>query len=275
MIGLLENTASILQRMAPGIEDREHRVSSSVEDDPQALQRACRQFEAFFIYYLLKVMRKTIPKAHLIDGGRGEEIHQSLMDQEMARRLAASGGIGLAGLLLDRLRPEDSDRSEQVSIEHRTVINDEAPSFLSPLRGEVTSPYGMRPDPFTGALAFHRGIDLAAREGTSVRASALGRVIKSGEARGYGDYVVIAHHDAYTTLYAHLQDRLVDAGDQVERGQVIGRVGKSGRATGPHLHFEVQKDDRTMDPTLVVRQILAHSGGGLKPLSAPSKELIE
>lgn len=259
MIGRLPDTGLIMQQMTSGLDGLEQRNSADLENDPQAVQRACREFESFFIYYLLKVMRQTVPKVHLCDGGQGEEMYQSLMDQEMSRMLAASGGIGLAELLLERIRPESSESNENVSMKQNGLSVGENPSFVYPLQGELSSPFGMRLDPITGSPAIHKGIDLAAKEGAAVRASAPGSVIQSGEARGYGNYVAIAHPDGYTTLYAHLKERNVNGGDEVEAGRIIGRVGSTGRATGPHLHFEVRKDDRHIDPELILSNKLARS----------------
>jgi len=146
MIKHLEDTALIIPRMAPGLESLAYRGSASVENDDTAIQKTCQQFEAFFIYYLLKVMRQSIPKTNIIDGGRGEEIYQSLMDQEMANKLASSGGIGLAGLLLDRLRPSSIDEAKDISKKNEISIIDDKPSFSLPIQGGLNSPYGMDAD---------------------------------------------------------------------------------------------------------------------------------
>jgi murein DD-endopeptidase MepM/ murein hydrolase activator NlpD len=112
----------------------------------------------------------------------------------------------------------------------------------------VTSAFGWRPDPFTGEGRFHKGVDVRAAYGQQIPAVANGKVVSAGPAGGYGLSVVIEHGSGIRTRYAHLSEVSVKAGDVVERGQEIGRVGQSGRSTGPHLHFEVLADGRPVDP---------------------------
>jgi murein DD-endopeptidase MepM/ murein hydrolase activator NlpD len=112
----------------------------------------------------------------------------------------------------------------------------------------VTSAFGWRPDPFTGEGKFHKGVDLRAAYGQQIPAVANGKVVSAGPAGGYGLSVVIEHGSGIRTRYAHLSEVRVKAGDVVERGQDIGRVGQSGRSTGPHLHFEVLADGQPVDP---------------------------
>jgi murein DD-endopeptidase MepM/ murein hydrolase activator NlpD len=121
-------------------------------------------------------------------------------------------------------------------------------AFNKPSRGRLTSRYGYRRDPFTGKRAFHRGVDIANRVGTSVYAAQAGRVIFAGPRKGYGQVVIIQHSFGYKTLYAHLSTSAVKRGQSVRSGQVIGKVGNSGRSTGPHVHFEIWLKNRTIDP---------------------------
>ena len=111
-----------------------------------------------------------------------------------------------------------------------------------PLRGVLVSAFGMRDH------EQHEGIDLAAPEGTPVLAASAGKVLFAGEQRGYGRIVLLGHQGGLVTIYAHNADNLVEAGQPVSRGQRIARVGRSGNATGPHLHFEVRVGTRPRDP---------------------------
>jgi murein DD-endopeptidase MepM/ murein hydrolase activator NlpD len=112
-----------------------------------------------------------------------------------------------------------------------------------------TSSYGYRIDPFTHKRAPHFGIDLAGPHGLDVHCTGEGTVKHTGFSRyGYGNEVVVDHGFGYVTRYAHLQDILVEKGQKLKRGQVLGTLGSSGRSTGPHLHYEVQKDGRTVNP---------------------------
>jgi murein DD-endopeptidase MepM/ murein hydrolase activator NlpD len=103
------------------------------------------------------------------------------------------------------------------------------------------SPFGMRYSESRGAWRMHTGIDLIVTEGTPVLASAQGRVILVDEVSGYGLTVVVDHGGGWQTLYAHLFELAVQPGDLVHRGQPLGRVGESGRASTPHLHFEIRR----------------------------------
>ncbi|MDX1384539.1 MAG: M23 family metallopeptidase [Thermoanaerobaculia bacterium] len=119
---------------------------------------------------------------------------------------------------------------------------------VSPVRGIVTSGYGERTDPLTGAKAFHRGVDISAPPGNQVFATADGIVTQAGRKGNFGRSVYISHGFGYATRYAHLSSIEVEPGDAVRRGQPIGKVGNSGRATGFHVHYEVHLDGRSRNP---------------------------
>jgi murein DD-endopeptidase MepM/ murein hydrolase activator NlpD len=122
----------------------------------------------------------------------------------------------------------------------------------SPVReGRISSLFGMREDPFEGEQRFHAGIDIAAPVGTPVRPVAAGRVIFSGSYQGFGRIVAIQHGKHMSSLYAHFEELSVTVGQLVDRGTVLGVVGSSGRATGPHLHFEVRVAGTPVDPAWI------------------------
>jgi murein DD-endopeptidase MepM/ murein hydrolase activator NlpD len=114
--------------------------------------------------------------------------------------------------------------------------------------GFVSSGFGKRADPFTGAISSHDGVDIAAKLGSPIKAIADGVVSFAGEKANYGRTIEITHGSGLVTRYAHTLSLLVKVGDKVARGDVIGLVGTSGRSTGPHLHFEVLKDDKAVNP---------------------------
>ena len=119
----------------------------------------------------------------------------------------------------------------------------------SPVKwGWQTSPYGWRTHPVTGKRGWHAGVDYAAPPNTAVVSVDRGVVVFTGERPAYGKVVEIAHLDGHRTLYAHNSEILVSRSEIVEAGQAIAKVGSSGRTTGPHVHFEVRKSGRTMDP---------------------------
>jgi murein DD-endopeptidase MepM/ murein hydrolase activator NlpD len=114
--------------------------------------------------------------------------------------------------------------------------------------GWVSSGFGLRSDPFTGRTAFHEGVDIASRFGSAIKAMGGGVVSFAGQKEGYGLTIEINHGNGYTTRYAHCKSVLVRVGDRINKGQDVALVGSSGRSTGPHLHFEVLRDGKTVNP---------------------------
>jgi murein DD-endopeptidase MepM/ murein hydrolase activator NlpD len=131
-------------------------------------------------------------------------------------------------------------------IERSVVIGT---AFLRPVAGWTSSAYGYRQDPFTESMEFHRGVDIAAAPGTPVRSALDGKVTVVGLSPVLGLYIVIRHQIGYSTVYGHLLEAFVQPGQTVARGQRIGRVGSSGKSTGPHLHFEVRRNGRPVNTT--------------------------
>lgn len=131
-----------------------------------------------------------------------------------------------------------------------------APVATSPSRAKtkeapadrVTSPYGKRKDPISGKIRFHSGIDLAAPVGAEIKSWESGKVVKTGSDSLSGNFVIIRHEDGFTTSYSHLSNILVEKGSSVYKDQVIGLAGKTGKATGPHLHFRMSYKGEHMDP---------------------------
>jgi murein DD-endopeptidase MepM/ murein hydrolase activator NlpD len=161
---------------------------------------------------------------------------------------------------LDNLAREIDDKQQQLELLDSLLAEQQiqTESFLSgrPVnRGWISSTYGRRIDPFTGKLAWHQGIDFATgRTGVDVKAVAAGVVTYAGDKQGYGNMVKVNHGNGYETLYAHNEKLLVKPGDIVKKGQVITLSGNSGRSTGPHVHFEVHKNGRVVDPSSYVHR---------------------
>lgn len=124
-------------------------------------------------------------------------------------------------------------------------------------QGYISSPFGRRVHPLTGRSTQHKGVDFAAKAGSDVVAVAAGVVTFSGTKSGYGNTVEISHADGYVTLYAHNKSNLVQIGDLVQRGQTIAKVGRTGRASGNHVHFEVSKNDRVVNPASYIARVSA------------------
>lgn len=124
-----------------------------------------------------------------------------------------------------------------------------------PMQGEVdmTSNYGYRVDPFTRAPAMHTGIDFRAETGSPVRATAPGKVVTAEYSGGYGNMVEIEHAGGVSTRYAHMSAILVSPGQMIQTGAIVGKVGTTGRSTGPHLHYETRINEEPLDPTRFLR----------------------
>ena len=120
-------------------------------------------------------------------------------------------------------------------------------------RQEVTSGYGVRMDPFLGRMALHTGLDMREEAGALVRATAVGKVVSAGWSGGYGNMVEVAHGNDLSTRYGHLSMINVVEGQNVSPGTILGRVGSTGRSTGPHLHYEVRVDGEAVDPGRFLR----------------------
>ena len=126
-------------------------------------------------------------------------------------------------------------------------------SFTSPLKNYTfTSGYGFREHPIYKRRIFHNGVDLAAKKGTNIRAIESGLVVKAGNLSGYGNTVILMHRRGYMSMYGHMSDIKVKTGDAVRRGEVIGYVGSTGISTGDHLHLEVFKDGKRINPEKLI-----------------------
>ena len=123
-------------------------------------------------------------------------------------------------------------------------------------KGWMSSRFGHRTDPFNGRRAWHNGVDFAGKRGSDIVAVAAGVVTWSGDRNGYGQMVELDHGEGYATRYAHNSKNLVKVGDIVKKGDVIAQMGSSGRSTGPHVHFEVYKNGRAVDPASYIRRTI-------------------
>ena len=150
-----------------------------------------------------------------------------------------------------------SSREDQLDVLEDVIMNSQLRSESKPrgrpiVKGWTSSYYGKRTDPFSGKLAMHKGMDFAGKEGSEIIAVANGVVTWAGDRYGYGHLVEINHGNGYTTRYGHNAKLLVEVGDSVEKGQAISQMGSTGRSTGPHVHFEVLKNDRQINPAKFV-----------------------
>lgn len=164
--------------------------------------------------------------------------------------------VDFANVMTD-LDKQLSSREEQLGVLENVIMNRQLRNESKPRgrpikKGWTSSYFGKRTDPFTGKLAMHKGMDFAGKEGSEIVAVASGVVTWAGDRYGYGHLVEINHGNGYATRYGHNASILVEVGDSVEKGQTISLMGSTGRSTGPHVHFEVLKNDRQINPAKFV-----------------------
>lgn len=159
---------------------------------------------------------------------------------------------------LDDLAKKMDNSSLQLRVLESMIMNRELHDEVYPAgrpikRGWISSYFGYRTDPFNGRRARHDGIDLAGKQGSEVISVASGVITWAGKRYGYGNLVEINHGNGYVTRYGHNEIVEVKVGDAVKKGDTIARMGSTGRSTGPHVHFEVHKNGRVVDPMRYVR----------------------
>ena len=160
---------------------------------------------------------------------------------------------------LHRLAIDIENRQQQMSVLETLLTNRniQQGSFLSGrpvLKGWISSRYGYRIDPINGKKSWHNGVDFASAEGADVVAVAAGIITHSGSKPGYGEMIEISHGGGFFTRYGHHKQGIVKLGDIVKKGQRIGLVGSSGRSTGPHVHFEVFRRGKSVDPAAYIHR---------------------
>jgi murein DD-endopeptidase MepM/ murein hydrolase activator NlpD len=187
------------------------------------------------------------PSSAGVEAAAGFEQMIEPTEAELKTRLA------LMGADLER-------RSDQLAVIERVLLRqqriDDASLFGKPVaKGWVSSNYGMRTDPFSGKRTWHNGVDIAGKAGVDVVAIASGIVTFAGTKSGYGKMVEINHGGGVITRYGHHESLAVSAGDLVKKGQKIGGMGSSGRSTGPHVHYEIYKNKRSVDPSIYLHRL--------------------
>lgn len=224
-------------------------LSARSADTPEERRRLAQEFTSFLYLEVLKAMRATLPEGGFMESeSLSRDIYTSMLDSEIARLMAKrdhSGFVTTVEKSLEKTPPRKASQD---------------PAELPSAQGIVSSAFGPRTDPLTGARRFHQGVDIAAPAGTEVKAAAAGRVIFSGWLDGYGNVVDVDHGNGWVSRYGHNQENLAREGDRVEAGQTIARVGSTGRATGAHVHFELRRFGVPVNP----EWLLGHLAKGQK-----------
>jgi len=268
--------------------------------DPEALRAVAREMESLFAYEMVKAMRATAGGAADGKGFGGDvygslfdmELARVISARGLGLQEVLLRGIGRGQTAV---APEPTDDPHDMPPEiganaspapavesvptapPRPVAGANAspppkvenvppvpspPGSGLPIRdgGRVSSGFGFRKDPFTGGIAFHRGMDIAAAAGTAVYPVRGGKVTFSGYQKGYGNVVIVDHGDGFVTKYGHNRANLVDTGTVVGPDTVLAEVGSTGRSTGPHLHFEVSYEGKNVRPETVLAGIAKENG---------------
>jgi murein DD-endopeptidase MepM/ murein hydrolase activator NlpD len=239
-----------------------HAPPTPAETKAHQAQTAAKQLEAFFLRRLLAESRPQ--GGGMLDGGFAGDTFKQMLDEAIADKMTAAGGVGMARLFAKQLGKSDevappiagAPATHDAAVAsfaapHGGSLDPAmigAPQFVMPVAGRPSSGYGLRADPIHGGSVNHPGFDLAATSGTEVAAAAGGTVVHAGPAGTYGNLVTVRHDNGFETRYAHLSEVDVQVGDVVQAGAELGKVGTTGYSTGPHLHFEVRRDGVPIDP---------------------------
>jgi murein DD-endopeptidase MepM/ murein hydrolase activator NlpD len=244
-------------------------------------QQGGQQLEAILLKQLLQ-------ESKVLQGGAtaGSGLYAEMFCEALANAVAQGGGLGIAQLVEGSFANLEETYDESAGLSGPNLqggylvpgaeSTSAAPTAEPSEKPRVSSPYGQRVDPINGTQRFHSGIDVAAEEGASIIALSSGVVRQAGRRGAYGNAVEIDTGRGLSMLYGHASQLAVEEGERVEKGQVIGAVGHTGRATGPHLHFEVRKDGVTTNPESTLNRLgeradvmigrkTQHFGNGDKP----------
>ncbi len=173
---------------------------------------------------------------------------------EGAEQVSGSAQVPELTAVLDALESQLADRERQLTVLESLMSTRQLgerilPGGLPVIGGWISSHFGFRSDPITGHTAFHSGVDFAAVPGSHVIATGPGIVSFAGYRTGYGNVVEITHPTGYVTLYGHNSRNLVHEGETVQKGQAVAVIGSTGRSTGTHVHFEVERNGSPVNPT--------------------------
>jgi murein DD-endopeptidase MepM/ murein hydrolase activator NlpD len=182
-----------------------------------------------------------------IGGPISEDLDTEIALEETHNELIRQMHQQVQQIELAALNQKDGFESLFNSLENQISVMASTPT-IRPTKGFITSTFGYRKSPFTGLRDFHHGLDIGAKIGTPVKSAADGKVTYAGKQGPLGNLVVIDHGHGMLTRYGHLNRILINRGDFVKRGEVIGEVGNTGRSTGSHLHYEVHLNGVPVNP---------------------------
>jgi len=247
---------------------RAGRTMAGGDAAPVQVRALAEQFEAMLLAQMLREMKQAMtPDAD--NEGLGAQLMGDSITTELAQALGRTQSLGLSSLMetvFERAAGAGTEPHATEHVDHAPAVptlpvaETLAVTDASAVRvrtAAVTSGFGWRSDPLNGQHRFHAGLDLRAAYGQDVRAATDGVVTFAGEKPGYGLVVIVSHGSGLETRYAHLSSTTVVEGDRIRGGDLLARTGQSGRATGPHLHFEVRQDGQPVDPQQVAALVPA------------------
>lgn len=229
------------------------RSLSADNQSKEQISRIASQFEEMLLNTLLKDTFK--PTSLFSEESAWMSSLTSLQPTLLSQYLAEQGGLGYRQIIEEQLLDKIRQLSPDTEPSPNQTVTPLSFSPRIPVTGTVTSAFGWRADPFTGASTFHSGVDIAVPIDTPVQTIAPGQVVFSGSKPGYGEVVEIDHGQGLVSRYAHNQCNLVKTGDLVGAGSVIARSGSSGRSTGPHLHLEIHRHGQALNPLAVMQSV--------------------
>ncbi|OVE80544.1 hypothetical protein BVY03_06185 [bacterium K02(2017)] len=270
----LKADASLFETQIKDLKNQDSQFKTLAKGGKDKLVKAAKDFEGFIYSFMFKEMYKSIPKSEVMGNAKHREIFMGLYLDEVTKQ-NPMGNKSIASQLVKQYETQAEQELEKINstttnidssitnkittfaqriVKDRTAtkVLEDFDSMTKKLEKKVSSNYGERTHPISKRKRFHDGVDFALNEGTKVKSPSKGNVVFAGDKGGYGNAVIIDHGHGLSTLYAHLSEINVKVGDEVRKNALIGKVGSTGASTGPHLHFEVKKDGKTLDPMHLV-----------------------
>lgn len=274
--------------LQPGIEAQTHLFDSNMHElqksghalkgnAPKSKEKmvdAAKNFESFMMSYMFKEMYNSIPKSDVFGNSDAQNMFMGLYVDEISKRSGMSQN-GIASQIMKQyeayqkqmdkssvnqvgetqLEPNKSVTGKLKKLvyeygQNHTVgkVYNDFDQMIAKMEDKISSEYGMRQHPIHKKERMHHGIDVALADGTDVKVPSKGKVTFAGDKGGYGNAVVIDHGFGISSMYAHLSKIAVKEGQLLTRDDLVGQVGSTGVSTGPHLHFEVLKDGKAINP---------------------------
>lgn len=258
-IGESAHTAEMFGKWREVLKDQDRKIQIASRDARETLgASALRLAKLQARIVRLDALGERLTKVAKLDSGEFDFSRQPAMGGPSVE----AGDVITPGnylTQLDQLTQDIKDREKQLGVLETLIVNRKIQDELfiagrPVLKGWMSSRFGHRNDPITGRRAWHNGVDFAGKDGADVVTVATGVVVYASKRNGYGKMVEVNHGGGFSTRYGHHKKLLVNVGDIVKKGQVIGLMGSSGRSTGPHVHFEVFKNGRVVDPSSYIHR---------------------